>query len=106
VDRGRLAPPRVEQLAARLASSSRRPVGPAAVTVALKELRAAGLTAVDGDDEPGLVGCWSAVPVTRDPLLDAVDLHGAHDFRHTRVARPAKTTTLHLAATAPSSTRG
>jgi integrase len=24
-----------------------------------------------------------ALPVARDPLLDAVDLHGAHDFRHT-----------------------
>jgi integrase len=23
------------------------------------------------------------LPVVRDPLLDAVDLHGAHDFRHT-----------------------
>jgi hypothetical protein len=26
---------------------------------------------------------WLAVPATRDPLLEAVDLHGAHDFRHT-----------------------
>jgi integrase len=26
---------------------------------------------------------WSAVPTTRHPLLEAVDLHGAHDFRHT-----------------------
>jgi integrase len=23
------------------------------------------------------------LPTTRDPLLEAVDLHGAHDFRHT-----------------------
>jgi hypothetical protein len=23
------------------------------------------------------------LPVAHDPLLDAVDLHGAHDFRHT-----------------------
>ena len=23
------------------------------------------------------------MPATRDPLLEAVDLHGAHDFRHT-----------------------
>jgi integrase len=28
-------------------------------------------------------GRWAALPVARDPLLDAVDLHGAHDFRHT-----------------------
>jgi Phage integrase family len=27
--------------------------------------------------------CWSAVPAACDPLLEAVDLHGAHDFRHT-----------------------
>jgi hypothetical protein len=28
-------------------------------------------------------GPGAALPVARDPLLDAVDLHGAHDFRHT-----------------------
>jgi hypothetical protein len=26
---------------------------------------------------------WSPLPTPRDPLLDAVDLHGSHDFRHT-----------------------
>jgi integrase len=26
---------------------------------------------------------WLAVRTARDPLLEAVDLHGAHDFRHT-----------------------
>ena len=26
---------------------------------------------------------WLALPTARDPLLEAVDLHGAHDFRHT-----------------------
>jgi hypothetical protein len=25
----------------------------------------------------------TALPVSRDPMLDAVELHGAHDFRHT-----------------------
>ena len=30
-----------------------------------------------------LAGRWSALPVAHDPLLDAVDLHGAHDLRHT-----------------------
>ncbi len=75
-------PQRVDQLAARLSSTGRRPVRPATVAVALVELRTAGLAAVDGDhDELG--GYWSALPVTRDPLLDAVHLHGAHDFRHT-----------------------
>ena len=24
-----------------------------------------------------------SLPTARDPLLEAVDLHGAHDFRHT-----------------------
>jgi Phage integrase family len=28
-------------------------------------------------------GRWSAVPTAHDPLLEAVELHGAHDFRHT-----------------------
>jgi integrase len=59
-----------------------RPIQPATIAVALRELHAAGLAAVDveGQDEPGR---GSALPVERDPLLDAVDLHGAHDFRHT-----------------------
>ena len=26
---------------------------------------------------------WGVLPRARDPLLEAVDLHGAHDFRHT-----------------------
>jgi hypothetical protein len=49
----------------------------------LGELQAAGLALVDVDDQDVPAGCWSAVPITRDPLLEAVDLHGAHDFRHT-----------------------
>jgi Phage integrase family len=52
-------------------------------STALGELRAAGLAAVDVDDQDVTAARWSAVPATRDPLLDAVDLHGAHDFRHT-----------------------
>jgi hypothetical protein len=49
----------------------------------LGELRTAGLATVDVDDLDVTVGLWSAVPATHDPLLEAVDLHGAHDFRHT-----------------------
>jgi integrase len=30
-----------------------------------------------------IVGPWSAAPAARDPLLEVVDLHGAHHFRHT-----------------------
>jgi integrase len=26
---------------------------------------------------------WRALPTARNPLLEAVDLRGAHDFRHT-----------------------
>ena len=43
----------------------------------------AGLAAVDDHDQDNLTGRWAALPVARDSLLDAVDLHGAHDFRHT-----------------------
>jgi Phage integrase family len=49
----------------------------------LGELHAAGLAAVDVDGQDELAGQWTALPVARDPLLEAVDLHGAHDFRHT-----------------------
>ena len=47
------------------------------------ELEAAGLAAVDVYDQDVTAGRWSAAPAARDPLLEAVDLHGAHDFRHT-----------------------
>ena len=76
-------PQRVEQLAARLSTSGRRPIRPATVADALGELHVAGLAAVDVDDQDAAAVHWSAVPATRDPLLEAVDLHGAHDFRHT-----------------------
>lgn len=48
--------------------------------VALGELVAADLVAEVGEDPEHR---WLAVPVARDPLLEAVDLRGAHDFRHT-----------------------
>jgi hypothetical protein len=76
-------PQRVDQLVTRLSMSGRRPIRPATAVGALGELRAAGLAAVDVDDQDVTAAHWSAVPATRDPLLDAVDLHGAHDFRHT-----------------------
>ena len=49
----------------------------------MEELRAAGLAVVDVHDLDVTLGRWSAVPTKRDPLLEAVDLHGSHDFRHT-----------------------
>jgi DNA-binding HxlR family transcriptional regulator len=72
-------PQRVDQLAARLSSSGRRPIRPATIAGALEELHAAGLVAVDVDDQDVTAGRWAAVPAARDPLLEAVDLHGAHD---------------------------
>jgi hypothetical protein len=76
-------PQRVDQLAARLTAAGRRPIRPATVAAALGERHAAGLAAVDDHDQDELTGRWVALPVAHDPLLDAVDLHGAHDFRHT-----------------------
>jgi hypothetical protein len=76
-------PQRVDQLAARLTAAGRRPIRPATVAAALAELHTAGLAAVHDHNQDGLTGRWAALPVARDPLLDAVDLHGAHDFRHT-----------------------
>jgi integrase len=61
----------------------RPPPRPATVTVALRELRAAGLASIDHGDPDGREGCWPVLPAARHPLLDAVELHGAHDFRHT-----------------------
>jgi integrase len=58
-------------------------IQPATIALALQELRAAGLAAVDVEHPDEAAGRSSATPVERDPLLDAVDLHGAHDFRHT-----------------------
>jgi hypothetical protein len=76
-------PQRVDQLAARLTAAGRRPILPATVAAALGELHAAGLAAADVHDQDELTGRWTALPVARDPLLDAVELHGAHDLRHT-----------------------
>ena len=42
-----------------------------------------GLAAVDDHDQDKLTGRWTALPVARDPMLDAVDLHGAHHLCHT-----------------------
>jgi integrase len=72
-------PQTAEQLAARLAEQGRA-LRPATIQGALGELAAAGLVAADG---AGQARRWLPLPPPGDPLLDAVDLHGAHDFRHT-----------------------
>jgi Uncharacterized conserved protein (COG2071)/Phage integrase family len=68
-----------DRLVAALAEQGRT-IRPATIQVALDELMAAELVA-----DVGEVGQqrWLAVRTARDPLLEAVDLHGAHDFRHT-----------------------
>jgi hypothetical protein len=76
-------PQHTDQLAAQLAAAGRRPTRATTVATALGELHAAGLAAVDDHDQDEPTGRWAALPVAHDPLLDAVDLHGAHDFRHT-----------------------
>jgi integrase len=76
-------PQRLDQLAARLTAAGRRPIHPATVAAALGELHAVGLAAVDGYGQGELTGRWAVLPVAHDPLLEAVDLHGAHDLRHT-----------------------
>jgi integrase len=73
----------VDQLAAQLTTNGRRLIRPATVAVALRELHTADLASVDVDDQDELASRWSALPVAPDPLLEAVDLHGAHDLRHT-----------------------
>ena len=75
-------PQGVDQLAAQLTATGRRTIHPTTVAVALRELEAAGLAAV-ADHQGELAGQWAALPIAHDPLLDAVDLHGAHDLRHT-----------------------
>ena len=76
------APQRVDQLTARLTAAGRRPIRPATVAAAMGELHVAGLATVDDHDQDELTGRWTALPVAHDPLLDAVEPHGAHDLRH------------------------
>jgi len=57
-----------------------RAIRPATVETALDELAANGLAAVDRRGRPRR---WSPLAPSGDPLLDMVDLRGAHDFRHT-----------------------
>jgi integrase len=56
-----------------------RAIRPATVETALRELAASGLAAPDGT---GPARRWSPLAHSGDPLLDMVDLRGAHDFRH------------------------
>jgi hypothetical protein len=66
-----------EQLAAQL-STQGRTASMATIDCALAELVAADVAAIDPHTQR-----WTLRPATQHPLLEAVDLHGAHDFRHT-----------------------
>ena len=69
-----------QQLVAQLGTQG-RPATIATVSRALEEFAQAGAAAtVDGD---GPAARWTLRPAAHHPLLEAVDLHGAHDFRHT-----------------------
>jgi predicted ArsR family transcriptional regulator len=72
-------PQTLDQLTTALANHGRA-IRPATIQVALDELVAAELVASTGEDSQQR---WRALPTARNPLLEAVDLHGAHDFRHT-----------------------
>jgi len=72
-------PQTTDQLTAALAEHGRT-IRPATIQVALGELVAASLVADAGEDGQQR---WLALRRARDPLLAAVDLRGAHDFRHT-----------------------
>jgi integrase len=72
-------PQTLDQLTTALANHGRA-IRPTILQVALGELVAAELVA--GASEDGQQR-WRALPTARDPLLETVDLHGAHDFRHT-----------------------
>jgi integrase len=72
-------PQTLDQLTTALANHGRA-IRPTTLQVALSELMAAELvTDADRDGHQG----WLALPTARNPLLETVDLHGAHDFRHT-----------------------
>jgi integrase len=66
-----------EQLAAQL-STQGRTARVATIDQALAELAAAGAATAGPQTQR-----WTLQPGAQHPLLDAVDLHGAHDFRHT-----------------------
>jgi hypothetical protein len=72
-------PQTTHELVAVLAQQGRA-IRPATVETALAGLVASRLAAAD---EAGQASRWPPLAPSGDPLLDAVDLRGAHDLRHT-----------------------
>ena len=71
-------PQAADELVVALADQGRA-IRPTTIQTALGELAASGLAAADGR---GPARRWSPLVPPGDPLLDAVDLRGAHDLRH------------------------
>jgi integrase len=71
-------PATAEELTNRLGGRGRR-LKVATVQVAVRELEAAGLAIADG----GEGARWKAQPPPGNDMLDELELHGPHDFRHT-----------------------
>ncbi len=71
-------PATAEDLTKRLGGRGRR-LKLATVQVAVRELEAAGLAIADG----GEGARWKAQPPPGNDMLDELELHGPHDFRHT-----------------------
>src|SRR6266542_4723954 len=67
-----------EELTTRLGGRGRR-LKLATVQAALRELEAAGLAIADG----GEGARWKAQPPLGNDILEELELHGPHDFRHT-----------------------
>jgi integrase len=72
-------PQSTDNLVATLAEQGRE-IRPVTVEAALAELVELGLAAADG---AGQARQWTPLVPSGDPLLDAANLRGAHDFRHT-----------------------
>jgi Glycosyl hydrolase family 3 N terminal domain/Phage integrase family len=80
----RAAGPQItDDLVAALAHHGRA-IRPTTLETALAELVTFGLAAADG---AGQGRRWAPLVPAGDPLLDAVDFRGAHDFRHTFATR-------------------
>jgi integrase len=76
---GEGGPATVEELTASVGRAGRA-LNPATVKGGLEELRAVGLATTDADTPTAR---WAAALPTRPGVLDDLEPHGAHDFRHT-----------------------
>jgi hypothetical protein len=90
-------PHNVDQLAAQLSASGRRPFRPATIAGALAELHTAGLATVDVDDQDVTAAHWSAAPVARDPLLEGHEATGRNSQRGSAMGAHYRHTTSEMA---------